>query len=574
MVETTFKQGESRLKIRSRNPADIAALRRRFHILHSALRNEGYHPLEASVLISSALERHKLGTGNPSSLPDKMKGKIEAFLLGLETNGAELSVAFQEFLESQSRNGLGQYLTPLPVADMIAAVVARECVGQPTVLDPFSGSGLLLERFAEQMPVATALSGIEINPSVACIGRTVGRLSFHTVTIREGDAFSLWANGDIRQCDIVLTNPPFGAVATTIELKALKGIVSDSLLSIGAPPAELLGLELSVSALRNGGLLAIVLPQGVLTNARWRDYRTKLFKRIRPFLMVSLPEETFAPFKGVAKACVLFARKEASSLPIMFPYFRSNGVGYDQTGRPAANNDLIMIPDFLRNPDRRAMVNEAGLFISPSLDVEGNPPDKYPLGTIATIFTGRTLPRNGYTASGPRLLKVGDLKGSFISWRERPRSHIPEELFAKNPQYHLSTGDICLTSAAHRPRYIGLKVDLIDELPSDPVMASAEVLVIRLHHDAPVTPEQLLFYLRSKAGYDKLQQMIRGSTAHLYATDVAQLSIPHLGGVEKATAVAELFWKAATAFRQYLKLESEAAALTEPGANERVHEAD
>lgn len=565
IVGTCFKQ-EPDTSIRERNASDISGLRRRFHVLHSALRNEGYHPLEASVLLASVLESHKRDAHASIELPERLKVKIEAFLAQLATNGAELSVAFQEFLGSQSRNGLGEYLTPLPVADLMATIAARE---SPTdVLDPFSGSGLLLERFAEKMP-ASRVFGIEINPSVACIGRAVGRLSAHNFQIFEGDAFSLWVDGAIRQCDAVLTNPPFGAVATTVELKELKGVVPDALLSLGSPPAELLGLELSVSALCNGGFLAIVLPQGVLTNARWRDYRANLFRRIHPFLLVSLPEETFAPFKGVAKACVLFARKEASSLPVRFLYFRSQGVGYDQTGRPAINDDLRDVTNFLDDVNSvNAMVNEAGLFICPPSDTGLNHAETYALGDIATIFTGRTLPRDGYTLNGPRILKVGDLSGSFISWRDRPRSHIPEAIFVKNPRCHLRVGDICLTSAAHRPRYIGLKVDMIDELPSEAAMASAEVLVIRLNPNGPITPEQLLFYLRSRAGYTQLQEMTRGSTAHLYPSDVERLSVPRLGGAEQAAALAGMFWAAASAFRNYLRLESEAAALTRLQAND------
>ena len=74
-------------KIRDRNPSDISALRRSFHVLNSALRNEGYHPLEASVLISSVLEHHKLDANSPIELPERLKAKIETFLSGLETMG-------------------------------------------------------------------------------------------------------------------------------------------------------------------------------------------------------------------------------------------------------------------------------------------------------------------------------------------------------------------------------------------------------------------------------------------------------------------------------------------------------
>lgn len=149
----------------------------------------------------------------------------------------------------------------------------------------------------------------------------------------------------------------------------------------------------------------------------------------------------------------------------------------------------------------------------------------------------------------------------MVSWRDRQRTHVPKEWFSRHHRFHLRPGDICLTAAAHRPKYIGLKVDLLDEVPDVGAMPSGEVMVIRLRDHAPFRPEQLLFYLRSPDGYAQIQDAVRGSTAHLYPQDVEKLMIPPLEQQRDADRVCELFAQSAAAFRSYLQLETEATMI-------------
>jgi hypothetical protein len=177
------------------------------------------------------------------------------------------------------------------------------------------------------------------------------------------------------------------------------------------------------------------------------------------------------------------------------------------------------------------------------------------LGEIANVFRGRNPARDSYAEVGPWLVKVGDLHNSFISWRSRARTRLHQSFFDKHRGCHLRVGDICLTGAAHKPSYIGQKVDLIDELPPEGAMPSAEVVVIRLMENAPIQPEQLLHYLRSESGYSQLQDVVRGSTGHLYPQDVEGLLIPNLAQFAWAREAKSLFWETAKAFRRYRETE-------------------
>jgi type I restriction enzyme M protein len=547
---------------------DVELLRRRFHTLHSSLRDEGHNPLEAVSLLAETLAPN--GHKSDARLSGAVMAALEA--VASESTAGSLSVAFQQFMVSEARNGLGQYLTPPPVAEFIASFAVE---GKPaTVLDPFGGSGLLLERVADRLPQAKLIA-IEINPAVAQVARAASRLARHPIDVVEADAFARWTAGELPIVDAVETNPPFGAVATRATRESLANVgVHHTLLELASLPAELLGLELSIAVLREGGFLAIVLPQSVMTNNRLSPFRADLFRRIRPLAVVSLPEETFAPFKGVAKACVLLANKATSSVPVTFPYLRSRSIGYDDTGRPSGVSDLPDVEGKLRASPRTAStatVDADGRFLIPPAIGAIAASDCTPLGDIADVFIGRTPPRGNRPLSGPSLLSVGALSGSFISWRSRSRGQVPVELYQRNKRAHVQIGDICLTAAAHKPRYIGLKVDLVDSLPEQGAMASSEVMVIRLREGAPLRAVQLLFYLRSSAGYNQVQDLVRGSTAHLYPSDVNGLLVPPLGADVDALQAA--FDEAARHFRLYLAHEDEATRLGLPQGSSLPDEA-
>jgi len=228
--------------------------------------------------------------------------------------------------------------------------------------------------------------------------------------------------------------------------------------------------------------------------------------------------EKTEPKAGARMDCHQFAR-----------YYRSRSVGYDETGRVAkTESDMNMAALCMLGETEEASVIEVSDLGDVRIRSAAQKPEEswVKLKDIADVFCGRTPPRSEYVDSGPFLMKVGNLRGSFISWADRERQRIPQTMFIRHANKHLQIGDICLTAAAHRPRYIGRKVDIVCNLPSGGAMPSSEVMVIRLRKEAPLQPEELLFYLRSSDGYQQMQDLVRGSTAHLYPSDVREMFVP------------------------------------------------
>jgi predicted RNA methylase len=465
-----------------------------------------------------------------------------------------LAALFQEFIASEARNGLGQYLTPLPVADLIATVVAEGAEGA-TVLDPFCGVGLLLDRVAAVAPGAL-LRGIEINEPIADLANTMASITRHAFDIVHGDAFQMHLDGAIGETDVVVANPPFGAVASTVARDDER--IPEALRTLGSIPAELLGLEVCVDALRPNGALAIVLPQSVLTNRSWAAYRRHLATRLALFATVSLPEETFSPFRGVASSCVLFGRRVERSGATTSPHWVSRSVGYDANGRATGlDSDLAAISKAIvegRDSHGTLVVSEDGTAEVDRLRGALGPR----LDEVADVVRGKNPPASAYASTGAWLLKVGDLSGSVLPWRQRAKNRVSPAWFAKQSSIALRPGDICMTAAAHRPKYIGLKVDLVDEVPTEGACPSGEVIVVRLKDDAGIEPEQLLFYFRSAEGYDAIQDIVRGSTGHLYPRDLANLRLPILERNDAISKAIKYYKDAVDANRDYRRLEDEA----------------
>jgi type I restriction enzyme M protein len=121
-------------------------------------------------------------------------------------------------------------------------------------------------------------------------------------------ANALWFLNEFEgQFDLVATNPPFSAKYGRVTDAALLrryelGCGRDS------EAMEVLFLELCVRSLKNGGMLAIVLPEGAFANLPQRRVRERLIRRTTPVAIVSLSRDFFS-----AKSCVLFARKKPAS---------------------------------------------------------------------------------------------------------------------------------------------------------------------------------------------------------------------------------------------------------------------
>jgi type I restriction enzyme M protein len=166
--------------------------------------------------------------------------------------------------------------------------------------------------------------------------------------------------------DILLTNPPFAGdnpesgLLRQYQLSKKDGKLRNNV------ERHILFIERSLDAIRPGGRLAIVLPQGVLNNTNMEYIRKWIFQKARILAVVGLHGNTFKPHTGT-KTSVLFLQKweEYEDVPKDYPIFmavskkagKDNSGNYvfkkdekgnyihDQRGRKVLDHDLDQIAD-------------------------------------------------------------------------------------------------------------------------------------------------------------------------------------------------------------------------------------
>lgn len=197
-------------------------------------------------------------------------------------SGDTVQAFFMKFGETFLHRSLDQFYTPSTISEFLGSLFSP-C---DSVLEPASGSGDLIVNVEAQSfhcydksPDAVELA--QLNLLLHGIAPT--RCQFDTLDtlLRRAEA----------TFPLVITNPPFGV--KTVEKR--KTVLDQYKYGQGRGSQQLgiLFLEQSLAYLRPGGILAIIIPTGYLTNQSEQLVREDLLKRYRILGVFYLPDGTF-----------------------------------------------------------------------------------------------------------------------------------------------------------------------------------------------------------------------------------------------------------------------------------------
>lgn len=187
---------------------------------------------------------------------------------------------------------IGQHFTPEPVVRALFRL-ARAKRGQ-RIVDPSCGDG----AFLRGAPPGCELHGCEIDPGL--------EVPVPGARVRHGDALrelaDLWGT-----FDLAIGNPPFSAQA---HLERRPEVLGGFDLASGRKSQclEVLFLELFLRLVKPGGRIAIILPDGPLSNGPFDYVRQWLLQRTQVEAIVGLPRRVFST--TTAKTSLLVARKQ------------------------------------------------------------------------------------------------------------------------------------------------------------------------------------------------------------------------------------------------------------------------
>ena len=258
--------------------------------------------------------------------------------------------AFETFMSSYFRGDFGQYFTPRPIVKFI--VDSLPITHKARVLDTSCGSGgfllYALDKVREQASefydavkeekdhykhwhdfAEKNLFGIEINDQIARTAKMnmIIHDDGHTNVIAS-DGLVTDKEMQIRNkqfkynsFDYIITNPPFGSSIKQTEKAYMKNYSlskkeidwlnpKDTKETIrDSQSTEVLFIEQCYKFLVEGGYLAVVIPDGILTNSSMQYVRDNIEEMYRIVAVVSMPQTAFSATGAGVKSSVMFLRK-------------------------------------------------------------------------------------------------------------------------------------------------------------------------------------------------------------------------------------------------------------------------
>jgi len=301
-------------------------------------------------------------------------GELEHFSL-LKTDKDVVGDAFEVFAESKLVGEKGEFFTPREVVKTAVQIVNPQ-PGQ-TILDPACGSGgfliyalehmwhvmskskkyagaphfeLLKKEVAEKnfFGIDKEIDLVKIAKAYMAIvgdgrGGIVQQNTLHRAIAFEGRAKDLFVNEDERfkKFDIILTNPPFGKKIPILEEDAKyfdlghiwkrKGKIWEKTDKPKKTEPQVLFVERCLELLRDGGKLAIVLPETYFHAPKTRYVLDYIRKNNNFIAIIDLAHNAFRPYNNAKTILLVLEKNKKQQQQIIMGV--AEEIGHDHNGK-------------------------------------------------------------------------------------------------------------------------------------------------------------------------------------------------------------------------------------------------
>ena len=319
-------------------------------------------PLENDESIAERIRQrfHQLAEERPNLFPEKFSHlnssastirKLAEITATLNVTGTGQDVngtLYEEIIRNTFDKGDNQqFFTPRQIVEFMVEAIAPRLSGR--VCDPACGTGGFLLYAARRNRSASPTTpneflGFEIDERLAWVAginlsTNPHKTRFRIQHLNGAGTLSKDMEQHAGTIDAIITNPPFGSNLSDQE--ALSRLV----LGTGRSSRRrgTLFIERCLDLLRPGGVVAIIIDDGVLAGASNKDARGLILDRSLPLAIISLPETAFMPYASV-KASILILEKRAKQpslrdhiIPTFFAEART--VGRKPNGKPLTKAD-------------------------------------------------------------------------------------------------------------------------------------------------------------------------------------------------------------------------------------------
>ena len=343
----------------------------------------------------------------------ELNSRVTAFIVSqlqnyslLESNVDVKGAAYEEIVGANLRGDRGEFFTPRNICKMIVEMIDPGL--NEKILDPSCGTGGFLviamnhciqkikdnekSKWRDKLnPTDNErrelfrkigeysgenIKGLDFNPNL------VKATKMNMVMNNDGSGSIFQANtlenphiwkqdlkdnfeikdSKLDKVDIIVTNPPFGTkipiddptileqfeVAYIWEKKDKEKFIKTTRLQKAVPP-EILFIERDLQLLREGGRMAIVLPDAILGAPGLQYLRQWILENAKVIASIDLNKDTFQPKNGTQTSVLFLIKKtkkeiefeKSSNKRIKYPVFMAmaDKIGHDKRGNPTYKRD-------------------------------------------------------------------------------------------------------------------------------------------------------------------------------------------------------------------------------------------
>ena len=311
--------------------------------------------------------------------------------------------AFETFIGHALKGGQGQFFTPRNVVKMMVDIL--EPTETDKIIDPACGSGGFLidalkyvwdiaerkyqklgwkERQIEKKKIEIATNnfrGLDKDYFLSKVAKAyMNLIGDGTTGILCEDSLENPANWkpetqlkiQLGTFDILLTNPPFGSKIPVSGEEKLKqyelahqwkknkdkgGWDKYKIKDKEAP--QILFIERCFQLLKDGGKMAIVLPEGTFGNTDLGYIRKFILERARLIAVIDVPLETFMPNTGTKTSILIVKKLDKKEIPSDYPVFMAiaESCGHDRRGNETEQDDINEIANQFNEWKKKVNLN-------------------------------------------------------------------------------------------------------------------------------------------------------------------------------------------------------------------------
>ncbi|MCP4705185.1 MAG: N-6 DNA methylase [candidate division Zixibacteria bacterium] len=331
-----------------------------------------------------------------------------------------------------------QFFTPKTVVEFMSEVIASLASGY--ICDPASGTGGFLINLAKNSHVFEKYTALEIDERLAWVSginlELHGCKHYESLCLPNGGSLGTDIDGFRGTFDAIITNPPFGSDYSEQEgLKRLR---------LGAGKSSrrrgVLFIERCLEFLKEGGYLAIIIDDGVLSHSSNEDVRNLILENSELLAVVSLPVTAFMPYASVEASIFVLRKTNRPDKSNRTFYALAENIGkknngdedyiYDSNGSERLNNDLDTILaqwDNHLNGDR--IHNSDKCYVSNIFDSFSTSENHYSRIDFAFHHYSREIVRVAIKEHGNKLIRLIDVcqevNEPLVPAKELPEQTIP-----------------------------------------------------------------------------------------------------------------------------------------------------